>query len=89
LTDVQVEVSPSGVVQVNVHEAKTHLSRLLRRVEGGEEIVIARNGCPVVRLVPFRVGQGARLIGRGKADFEVRDDFEDPLPERLLSTFEK
>jgi prevent-host-death family protein len=77
------------VVQINVHEAKTHLSRFLQRVEGGEEIVIARDGRPVARLVPFRAGQGARLIGRGKADFEVGDDFEDRLPERLLSGFEK
>jgi prevent-host-death family protein len=75
------------VTQVNVHEAKTHLSRYLQRVARGEEIVIARDGRPVARLVPFHAPKGARLIGRGKGDFEMRDDFDDPLPAKVLKSF--
>lgn len=75
------------MTQVNVHEAKTHLSRYLRRVGEGEEIVIARDGRPVARLVPFHAAKGARLVGRGKDDFEMRDDFDDPLPAKVLKSF--
>jgi prevent-host-death family protein len=77
------------MVQVNVHEAKTHLSRFLKRVSNGEEIVIARDGHPVARLIPFRAPKGARLIGRGKGDFEMRDDFNAPLSAKVLKSFER
>jgi prevent-host-death family protein len=77
------------MVQVNVHEAKTHLSRFLARVARGEEIVIARDGHPVARLVPFRAARGARLVGRGKGDFEMADDFDDPLPAMIIKRFQK
>ena len=77
------------MVQINVHEAKTHLSRFLQRVAAGEEIIIARDGRPVARLVPFHAPKGARLLGRGKGDFEVRDDFDDPLPDEVLKRFER
>ena len=77
------------MVHVNVHEAKTHLSRYLAKVERGEEFVIARDGRPIARLTPFRAPRGARLIGRGKDDFEMSEDFDDPLPARLLGAFEK
>ncbi len=62
---------------VNVHQAKTHLSRLLERVERGEEIVIARNGKPVARLVPV-AGQ-PRKPGMYKGLIRIGDDFDDPL----------
>lgn len=75
--------------RVNVHEAKTHLSRLLEQVERGEEIVIARNGKPVARVIPFeatgavRVGEGAWA---GKAwiaeDFAAYGDEGDLLGRR-------
>ena len=51
------------MVQVNIHDAKTHLSRLLERVARGEEVVIARAGKPVARLVPLQVGPTGRVIG--------------------------
>ena len=65
---------------VNVHEAKTHLSRLLERVERGEEIVIARAGKPVARLVPAepKVTRGA--WGKYRGQIWMSDDFLDPLP---------
>ena len=66
---------------VNVHEAKTHLSRLLERVSGGEDIVIARNGHPVAKLVAF--GREPRRPGRLKGRLRVKADFDAPLPAAL------
>ena len=72
---------------VNVHEAKTHLSRLLERVEHGEEIVIARAGKPVARLVPIEPTPGKRPIGRDKGKIWMSDDFDDPLPWQIFPGF--
>ena len=63
---------------VNVHTAKTHLSRLLERVERGEEILIARNGTPVARLAPLT--RKPRRPGRLAGKVRLLDDFDDPLP---------
>ena len=63
------------MAEVSVHEAKTHLSRLLRRVAAGEEVVIARSGKPVARLVPIR-RRKRRQLGTDRGVFEVPDDFE-------------
>lgn len=71
---------------VNVQEAKTHLSRLLERVAAGEEIVLARAGTPVARLVP--VVTAPRRPGRGKGRIRMADDFDAPLPDQLLDAFE-
>ena len=72
---------------VNVHEAKTHLSRLLGRVEAGEDVVIARNGTPVARLVPVNK-QGKRQFGAMKDRVSLDDSFFDPLPEEELAAWE-
>ncbi|HWB71240.1 MAG TPA: type II toxin-antitoxin system Phd/YefM family antitoxin [Egibacteraceae bacterium] len=72
--------------EVGVHEAKTHLSRLLRRVAAGEEIVIKRSGTPVARLVPVR-GDPQRQLGRDRGRFQVPEDFDAPLPEDLVQAF--
>ncbi len=66
--------------QVNVHEAKTHLSRLLERVCGGEEIVIARAGTPVARLVPLGDDAPPRTPGALRGKIRISDDFGAPLP---------
>ena len=71
--------------EVNVHEAKTHLSRLLERVEAGEEIVLARNGKAVARLVP--VGRVQRRPGAMKGRIRIRRDFDAPLPKELAKAF--
>jgi prevent-host-death family protein len=72
---------------VTVHEAKTHLSRLLRRVEAGEEIVIRRGPKVVAKLVP--AGQPVRReLGRDRGLFAVPDDFDAPLPPELLAEYE-
>jgi prevent-host-death family protein len=71
-----------------VHEAKTHLSKLLDRVSAGEEITITRRGEDVARLVPVRRG-AARRLGMDRGVWVVPDDFDAPLPDVLLSTFEQ
>jgi prevent-host-death family protein len=75
------------MAEVNVHEAKTHLSRLLQRVAGGEEIVIARAGKPIARLVPVDP-RPQRVIGQDEGLFEIPDDFDAPLPDEVLALFE-
>jgi prevent-host-death family protein len=72
---------------VGVHEAKTHLSKLLKRVAAGEEIVILSSGQPVARLVPINTPR-RRQLGIDRGRFEVPDDFNDPLPENVLEAFE-
>jgi len=73
--------------QVNVREAKIHLSRLLREAESGEEIIIFRAGKPAVRLVPVS-NDAPGIIGLLKGKFVVPDDFDDPLPDDLYDLFE-
>ena len=77
----------SDMAEVNVHEAKTHLSRLLLRVAGGEEIVIARAGKPIARLVPFEP-KTRRVIGQDDGLFKIPDDFDAPLPDEVLALFQ-
>ncbi len=72
----------------NVHEAKTHLSKLLARVAAGEEVIIAKSGVPVARLVPAVLLQ-ERPLGTEKGRVFVADDFDAPLPEKLLKAFEE
>jgi len=69
----------------NVHEAKTHLSRLLQRVEQGEEILIARNGQAIAKLVPVR-GK-PRRPGRLKGKIRILSSFDEPLPESIARGF--
>lgn len=72
---------------MGTHEAETRLSELLRRVEGGEEVVILRGDTPIARLVPVR-GTARRRFGRDEGAFVVPDDFDAPLPAEVLDTFE-
>lgn len=76
-----------GERTVNIHEAKTHLSRLVERVEGGEEIVIARAGRPVARLVAFRARTAPREPGLWRGRVRLAADFDAP-DEDLIATFE-
>jgi prevent-host-death family protein len=77
------------VIEVNVHEAKTHLSRLLSRVEAGEQVTIARAGRPVAKLVPVAKAQRRRTPGRDVGRGRIADDFDAPLPAALLRAFTK
>ena len=73
--------------QVNVHEAKTHLSRLLEEVETGEEIVVAKAGRPVAKLSPIRAKGRRRKLGLLDGKFRIPDDFNAPLPDEILDAF--
>jgi len=74
--------------KVNVHDAKTRLSELLNRVEAGEEIMIAKAGRPVARLVPVRTRAGERVPGTARGKVVMGKDFDEPLPESVLREFE-
>ena len=73
---------------VNVHEAKTHLSRLLARVAGGEEVVIARGGTPVAKLTAVSPERARRVPGALKGRLALADDFDAPLLEDELAAWE-
>lgn len=72
---------------VNVHEAKTHLSRLLERVAMGEEVVLAKAGRPIARLVPIAPRVTVRRPGSARNLVRIGPDFDAPLPEELLEGF--
>jgi prevent-host-death family protein len=77
------------VAQVNMHEAKTNLSLLVKRMLEGEEIVIARAGTPVARLVPWTPPPRARRsLGRDEGLVSIADDFDAPLPEEIRREIE-
>ncbi len=74
--------------EVGVHEAKTHLSRLLRQVMAGDEVIITRGGAPIARLVPVHARR-ARQLGADQGLYDVPDDFDAPLPADVLDDFER
>ena len=74
---------------VNIHEAKTNLSKLIEKVEAGEEVIIARAGKPVARLLPIEQPMPARRVpGSASGQIWVADDFNDPLPPEIQRYFE-
>jgi prevent-host-death family protein len=83
-----LDVAKTPVTEVNVHEAKTHLSRLLARVQAGETITIAKAGKPVAKLVPVGSRRPDRVLGRDAGRVWIADDFDAPLPDELLAGFE-
>jgi len=74
-------------MEVNIHEAKTHLSRLLQRVALEEEVIIAKAGKPVAKLVSVDSNPRKRMLGSAKGEFIVPDDFNDPLPKEIEDLF--
>ena len=74
---------------VNIHDAKTHFSKLLTRVESGEEIVIAKAGKPVARLSPLAKMVNKRTPGSAKGRIVLKKGFLEPLPASVLDEFEK
>ena len=74
-------------MKVNVHQAKTHFSRLLRQVADGEEVTIARAGVPVARLVRVESNVAKRPIGMDQARVRIAEDFDAPLPPNMLALF--
>jgi prevent-host-death family protein len=72
---------------VNLYEAKTQLSALVERAAAGEEIIIAKNGRAVARLVPLAKRTAPRPLGRFKGEFVLADDFEAPLPAAIMAAY--
>jgi len=73
---------------VDVDAARTEFSRLLDAVAGGEEVVIARAGEPMAKLVPIEAKPPKRRLGRLEGKYTVPEDFDAPLPDDLLDAFE-
>lgn len=76
-------------IKVNVHEAKTQLSRLLAQAGNGEEIIIAKAGKPIARLVPILERPNQRVAGSAKGKVFIASDFDASLPEHILKAFEQ
>jgi prevent-host-death family protein len=73
---------------INIHEAKTHLSRFVEQAAAGEEIIIAKAGKPVARLVPLKSMPSRRNLGIFKGKLNIPDDFDTPLPDEVIAQFE-
>lgn len=83
-----VKQAAAMTTTVNVHEAKTHLSRLLEEVAAGAEVIIAKAGKPVARLVPVVASPRPKALGLLRGRIHVPDDFDAPLPPEVLADFE-
>ena len=73
---------------VNIHEAKTHLSRIVDEVAAGAEVIIAKAGKPMARLIPLEAGLQRKRLGLLKGKVKVPDDFNTPLDDEVLADFE-
>jgi prevent-host-death family protein len=73
---------------VNIHDAKTNFSKLVDAAAGGEEIIIAKAGKPTAKLVPIEPARPTRAFGRLKGKLHIADDFDAPLPDDVLASFE-
>jgi prevent-host-death family protein len=76
-------------MKVNIHEAKTHFSRILARVGNGEEVIISKSGKPIARLVPITEKLTQRTPGSAKGKVVLEKDFDVPLPDFVLNGFEQ
>ena len=75
------------MTKVNIHQAKTQFSRLVELAASGEEIIIAKSGQPVARLVPYRAKGAARKPGTMRGKIRIKKTFDEPLPKELLASF--
>ena len=76
-------------MKVNIHEAKTHLSKLLARVGNGEEVIISKAGKPIAKIVPIADKPKKRIPGSAKRKVVTEKNFDAPLPKHILKAFEK
>ena len=72
---------------INIHAAKTHFSSLVAEVEAGEEVIIAKAGKPVARLMPLQKNDFRRSFGALKGRIHMKDNFDDPLPPEIAKAF--
>ena len=75
------------MIFVNIHEAKTHFSKIINQTLNGEEVVVSRGNRPLVKLIPYHEEPGLRKGGQLKGILKVADDFDDPLPDDYLKHF--
>ena len=73
---------------INIHEAKTHLSKLLEQVQAGEDVVIAKSGKPIAKLTGISPAKPIRKPGFLKGKIRIAEDFDAPLPDDILDAFE-
>lgn len=78
----------AAMLTINIHEAKTHLSRFLEKAAAGEEIIIAKAGKPVAKLVSLQSMPAPRKLGMFKGQLNVPEDFDVPLSEDVIALFE-
>jgi prevent-host-death family protein len=76
-----------GAAMINIHEAKTHLSRIVEEVAAGKEVIIAKAGVPMVKIVPLSRKRAPLKYGLLKGRMRVSDDFDAPLPASVLQDF--
>ena len=76
-------------VQIDINEAKSKLSKLINQVIAGEEVIVAKSGKPVARIVPFKKPTQNRKPGSAKGILIISDDFDAPLPDNILQGFYK
>jgi len=76
-------------MKVNIHEAKTHFSSLLAKVGKGEEVIISKAGKPIARLIPIEEKPIKRDAGSARGRITIAEDFDAPLPESVLNSFER
>ncbi len=72
---------------INIHDAKTHFSKFINQALKGDEIIIARDGKPLIRLVPYTEDTQVRKGGQLKGLIQISDDFDAPLPDDVLKQF--
>ncbi|MFP3869847.1 MAG: type II toxin-antitoxin system Phd/YefM family antitoxin [Syntrophobacteria bacterium] len=76
------------MIRLNIHEAKTHLSRYLKRLAKGEKILLCKRNIPIAEIRPLPPERkSARPIGLAKAEFQVPPEFHEPLPAEILASF--
>jgi prevent-host-death family protein len=76
------------MTKVNIHQAKTHFSRLIELAASGEEVIIAKSGKPVARLIAYQAKGVARRPGSMRGKIRIKKNFDAPLPKDLLAAFE-
>lgn len=76
------------VIKLNIHEAKTHLSRYLAELEQGEVIVLCRRNVPIAEIRAIDRPSGERPVGLAKGEFDIPDSFFEPLPDEIVDAFE-
>lgn len=72
---------------INIHDAKTHFSKIINQVLKGEEVIISKSGKPLIKLIPFAEETKSRKGGQLKGLMQISDDFDAPLPDEILKQF--